>query len=124
LAAHRGLATCETDRMNLQTSSPGIAVLCLVLAACSQAESRNAATAEDNVIGILQCDDYLAKVNTCIHDKVPADKRAALAAEAHQMFTTWKEAANNPQHRATLPQACGITLEVAKDDLARYGCAL
>lgn len=110
--------------MNLTISSSGIALLCLVLAACSQAESHNAATAADNVIGILQCDDYLAKVNTCIHDKVPADQRAALVAEAHQMFTTWKEAAADPQHRATLPQACSITHDVAKEDLARYGCAL
>jgi hypothetical protein len=102
----------------------GIALLCLGLAACSQAESRNATTAADNVIGILQCDEYLAKVNTCINDTVPADKRAALAAEAHQMFTTWKEAAADPQNRATLPQACGITHEVAKEEMARYGCQL
>jgi len=102
----------------------GTALLCLGLAACSQAESRNATTAADNVIGILQCDEYLSRVNACIHDKVPADKRAALAAEAHQMFTTWKEAAADPEHRATLPQACGITHEVAKEELTRYGCQL
>lgn len=110
--------------MNLPISSPGIALLCLALAACSQAESRNATTAADAVIGIVQCDDYLARVNTCIHDKVPAEKRAALAAEAHQLFATWKEAAADPQHRSTLPQACSITHEVAKDELARYGCSL
>jgi hypothetical protein len=110
--------------MKPQPTTFGIALLCLGLAACSQAESRNATTAADSVIGILQCDEYLARVNTCINDTVPADKRAALAAEAHQMFTTWKEAAANPQHRATLPQACGITHEVAKEEMARYGCAL
>ena len=110
--------------MNRQLPIFGTALLCLALAACSQAESRNATTAGDSVIGILQCDDYLAKVNTCIQQKVPADRRAALTAEAHQMFTTWKEAAADPQQRATLPQACGITHEVAKEDLARYGCAL
>lgn len=101
-----------------------IALLCLGLAACSQAESRDATTPADSVIGILQCDEYLARVNTCINDTVPADKRAALAAEAHQMFTTWKEAAVDPQNRATLPQACGITHEVAKEEMAQYGCAL
>jgi hypothetical protein len=40
------------------------------------------------------------------------------------MFTTWKEAAANPEHRATLPQACSITHEVAKEELSRYGCSL
>lgn len=108
--------------MKIQTSS--VAMLCLVLAACSQAESKDVASAADNVIGIVQCDDYLASVNACIHDKAPAGKRAALAAEAHQMFTTWKEAAADPQHRATLPQACSITHDVAKDEFAQYGCKL
>ena len=110
--------------MKLLLTSFGTALLCLGLAACSQAESRNATTAADNVVDILQCDDYLAKVNACIHERVPVNQRAALAAEAHQMFTTWKEAAANPEHRATLPQACSITHEVAKEELARYGCAL
>jgi hypothetical protein len=108
--------------MNIQ--SLATALLCLVLAACSQAESRDANSPEDGIIGIVQCDDYLARVNTCIQDKVPADQRAALTAEAHRMFTTWKEAAVDPQHRTTLPQACRITHDVAKEELARYGCAL
>lgn len=96
----------------------------LLLSACSQAESHNASTPEDSVIGVLQCDDYLAQVNSCIHDQVPENRRAALTAEAHQMFTTWKEAAADPEHRATLPQACSITHEVAKEELSRYGCRL
>jgi len=100
------------------------ALTSLALAACSQAESHDASAPEDSVIGVLQCDDYLAKVNSCIHDKVPADRRVALTAEAHQMFTTWKEAAANPEHRATLPQACSITHDVAKEELSRYGCSL
>jgi hypothetical protein len=99
-------------------------LLCLAVAACSQAESRGSGSPEDSVIGVVQCDAYLAKVNTCIQDTVPADQRAALTAEAHRMFTTWKEAAADPQQRTTLPQACGITHEVAKEELARYGCAL
>jgi hypothetical protein len=110
--------------MNIQPSFLAVVLLCLVLAACSQAESKDASSPADSVIGILQCDDYLASVNTCIQDKVPADKRAALTAEAHQMFTTWKEAAADPQHRTTLPQACSITHDVAKDEFAQYGCAL
>lgn len=110
--------------MNLPAFSPGVALLCLAVAACSPAESRNATTTSDHAIGILQCDDYLTRVNTCIQGNVPAGERAALTAETRQMFTTWKEAAADPQQRATLPQACSITHEVAREDLARYGCAL
>jgi hypothetical protein len=110
--------------MKIQTLHPLVALLCLVVAACSPAESKDASSPADSVIGIIQCDDYLARVNTCIREKVPADKRAALTAEAHQMFTTWKEAAADPQHRSTLPQACGITHEVAREEFTKYGCAL
>lgn len=109
--------------MNTSVPSLAIASLCLAIAACSQAESRNASSPEDSVIGIIQCDDHLAKVNACI-GKMPAEQSATLAAEARQMFATWKEAAANPEHRATLPQACGITHEMAKEELARYGCQL
>lgn len=101
-----------------------ISLPCLLLAACLQAESRNASRPEDSVIGIVQCDDYFAKINTCIQDNVPAGKRAALTAEARQVFNTWKEAGAKPEHRATLPQACAITHEVARDEFAQYGCAL
>jgi len=113
---------CFEPTMKLPIALVAAALCSLLLAACSQAESHSAP--EDNVIGVLQCDDYLAKVNSCIHDKVPANRRAVLTAEAHQMFTTWKEAAANPEHRATLPQACSITHDVAKEELSRYGCSL
>jgi len=120
---------CFEPNMKLPNSRVAVALSGLVLsslalAACSQAESHNASAPEDSVIGVLQCDDHLAQVNRCIHDKVPANRRAALTAEAHQMFTTWKEAAADPEHRATLPQACSITHEVAKEELSRYGCRL
>ena len=110
--------------MKLPIALVAIALCSQLLAACSQAESHNASAPEDSVIGVLQCDDYLTKVNSCILDKVPTNQRAALTAEAHQMFTTWKEAAANPEHRATLPQACSITHDVAKEELSRYGCSL
>jgi hypothetical protein len=110
--------------MNFPSSCSGIALLCMAVTACSQAESHNASTTADAVIGILQCDDYLAKVATCIQEKVPAGQRARLTIEAHEMFAIWKEAAADPQHRTTLPQACAITHDVAREELAGFGCAL
>lgn len=100
------------------------AALGLATIACAPAESRNASSAADSVIGIVQCDDYLSRVDACLRDHVPAGERAAMAAEAHQMFATWKDAAADPLQRHTLPQACTITHDVARDDLARFGCRL
>jgi hypothetical protein len=40
------------------------------------------------------------------------------------LFATWKEAAANPQQRTTLPQACTITHDVAREELAQFGCSM
>lgn len=109
--------------MNASHRLPLAAVLLCLATACAPAESRNASSPADSTIGILQCDDYLATVSACI-DKVPAEKREALSAEARQLFATWKEAAADPMHRTTLPQACTITRDVAREELAPLGCSL
>lgn len=100
-----------------------ICTSCLTAVACAPAESRNANTADDQVIGIVQCDDYLAKVAACIRT-VPHQRRETLTAETRQMFATWKEAAADPRQRTTLPQACSVTHEVAKEELAVFGCSM
>lgn len=102
-----------------------LAIASVVMAAgCAPAESSIANAADDNVIGIIQCDEYLTKVSACVRDKAPADQRDALNAETRQLFVTWKEAADHPQHRATLPQACAVNLELAKEEFAPFGCSM
>ena len=97
---------------------------CLLAVACAPAESKNANDSADNALGISQGDDSLPKVTACINDKVPEARRAALHAEARQTFTTWKEAALQTESRATLPQACTIAQEQAKEEYAGFGCAM
>ena len=65
-------------------NSPSVAVVlaCLALAACSRAESRDASRPVDNVIGIVQCDDYLARV------------RAAAQALAQQRYILEEDVKN------------------------------
>lgn len=97
------------------------ASLCLLAGACSQAQS--SANPLVDRIGILQCDEYLTKVTACIDQHVPASGRAALADETRQLFATWQAAANDPRQRSTLPQACAVNLDVAREQMAEYGCS-
>lgn len=101
--------------------SPVAALLCLATAACAPAESRNANSLADEKIGIVQCDQYLSKISACIH-QAPAGKRDALTAQARETFSIWKEAAANPLHRDTLPQACTVTTDLAREELSPLGC--
>lgn len=100
-----------------------LAFLATLTAGCAPAESRNANALADSVIGVVQCDQYLAQVNACL-GTLPAARRATLSAEARATFLTWKEAAAHPQHRQALPQACTITHELAREELAPLGCRL
>ena len=100
---------------------PVAALLCLATAACAPAESRNANSLVDEKIGILQCDQYLAKISACIH-QAPAGQREALTTQARETFAVWKEAAANPLHRDTLPQACTVTTDLAREELSPLGC--
>lgn len=97
------------------------ALLCLAIASCAPAQSHNANAIDDSVIGVVQCDEYLAKVSACI-GRLPQQQRAALTTQARETFAIWKEAAANPQHRTTLPQACTVTQDLAREELAPLGC--
>ena len=98
------------------------AAACLLLAACSSANGSGGKI--EDAIGVVQCDDYLAKVAACINEKVPEAQRMQLRTNVSAEYATWKEALANPTHRAALPQACTIAEEQAKDEYARYGCAM
>ncbi|GAB3388535.1 hypothetical protein [Lysobacter fragariae] len=102
-----------------------VATLCIATTACSPAESKNSNEDGANLIGIVQCDDYLSKVHACIKGgTLPDVKRALLIDETRELFSTWKADAANPEHRTTLPQACTITADVAREELAPLGCTL
>ncbi|MFL6210212.1 MAG: hypothetical protein ACJ74W_15255 [Pyrinomonadaceae bacterium] len=82
----------------------------------------NAAPAGDKT-GVEECDDYLAKYETCLNDKVPAAARAAMKTSFDQTREAWRKAAATPQGKTTLAQACKTAREAAKTSMAAYGCS-
>ena len=76
----------------------------------------------DDKIGIAECDDYVAKYEACLTDKVPAASRGAFDSSIKQMRQSWKQAAANPQAKAALAGGCKQAHEASKQSMAAYSC--
>ncbi|HEX8129845.1 MAG TPA: hypothetical protein VF527_12145 [Pyrinomonadaceae bacterium] len=73
-------------------------------------------------IGVPECDDYLAKYETCVSSKVPETARAQHEATLAQTRKSWRDLAANPQTKATLAQACKQATESARQSMKSMGC--
>jgi curli biogenesis system outer membrane secretion channel CsgG len=114
-------------------------ILCVaILIGCMKTETGNSNTAADNSnkagtsttgttasgdkIGIPECDDYIAKYETCVRGKVPEAARAALESSLKTTRDNWKKAAENAQSRGSLAAACKQASEMAATSMKAYGC--
>ena len=119
-------------------------VLCVLCAAiligCSKTETGNSNMATNNSnkgtsttttsttapagekIGVPECDDYLAKYETCLRSKVPEGMRAQLESALKTSRESWKKAAANPQAKGTLAAACKQASDAAAASMKTYGC--
>ena len=115
-------------------------ILCAaILIGCSKTETGNSNTAADNSnkagtstsgtttssgdkIGVAECDDYVAKYESCLRDKVPAAARAQMENSFKQARDAWKKAAETPQGKASLAAACKQASDAAAAGMKAYGC--
>jgi hypothetical protein len=74
-------------------------------------------------IGIAECDDYVAKYQRCIADKVPSDHKKIFEDALARTHTSWKMLASNPGARPGLPQACMLARQAAQTTLKQYACS-
>ena|ERR1041385_5823786 len=73
-------------------------------------------------IGIPECDDFLAKYESCVSGKVPEQARAAYQTGLKQWRDSWKQLAANPQTKGSLAAACKQAKEQTEASLKSYGC--
>lgn len=67
------------------------------------------------VTGVAACDDYLAKVETCLSKpNVPEAAKQAYRQSLEQNRTAWKQAASTPQGKASLESSCKMAMDSAK----------
>ena len=79
------------------------------------------ATAGDK-IGIAECDDFIAKYESCVSSKVPEVARAQYQNAVKQWKESWKKLAENPQTKGTLAAACKQAAEQQAAALKSFGC--
>ena len=113
-------------------------ILCAaILIGCSKTEMSNSNSMADNSnksmassgttasgdkIGIPECDDYIAKYESCVRGKVPEAARAQLENSLKMARDNWKKASENAQSRGTLAAACKQASDAAAASMKAYGC--
>ena len=86
------------------------------------ANSDKEVAANNDKIGVPECDDYLEKYEACIFGKVPEAARSAMKSSFEQTRKTWKDLAANPQTKASLASVCKQSKDAAKQAMAAYKC--
>ena len=88
------------------------------------ATSSNGATAASagDKIGVPECDDYIAKYESCVRAKVPEAMRGQLESSLKTARDNWKRAAENTATRGTLAAACKQATDAAAASMKAYGC--
>ncbi len=87
------------------------------------AENNTNSTAPNaDLVGVPECDDYIAKYEACLKGKVPEAARGALESSIAQMRQSWKQVAANPQARTALAGGCKQARETSKQSMAAYSC--
>lgn len=87
-------------------------------------EATKPAAATGDSIGVPECDEYIAKYEKCIGDKVPEMARGAMKEAFDKTRASWKELAANEATKGALGDACKQAMEASKSALAAYGCEM
>ena len=73
-------------------------------------------------IGVPECDDFIAKYETCVTAHVPEAARAQYKTSIEQWRSSWHKLAANPQTKTTLAAACKTAAEQARTSMKTYNC--
>ncbi|HEX5703845.1 MAG TPA: hypothetical protein VFX97_11640 [Pyrinomonadaceae bacterium] len=115
------LMACTTTETNTNTNSNTASSSTDKPAATTTPATTTASTSGTS-IGVPECDDFLAKYDSCTN-KVPEMVRAQYENAGKQMRDQWKRLADNPQTKASLAAACKQAVEQQAAAWKMYGCA-
>jgi hypothetical protein len=85
-------------------------------------QSAVATPAHADKIGVPECDDYLAKVEACVSNKVPEAQRTQFKLTIETSRKGWQQAAATAQGKATLPAICKQAIEQARTAYKSFNC--
>lgn len=89
----------------------------------STTSTTSTAASSGDQIGVPECDDYIAKYESCLRGKVPEMARAQLESSLKTARENWKKAAENTATRGTLAAACKQASDAAAASMKAYGCS-
>jgi|SRR5687767_11861144 len=113
------LIGCSTTETNRNTNT---ATVTTDKPATTSTPAASTASSSGASIGVPECDDFLAKYDSCTN-KVPEMVRAQYENAGKQMRDQWKRLADNPQTKASLAAACKQAVEQQAAAWKMYGCA-
>lgn len=103
-----------------------ISISCaLLLAACGKSASdttNSVSTSSGEKIGIPECDDYLAKVEACISNKMPEKEREHKMKELEGLRKMILDMAGRDRNKAATAAICKQAIEVSRENYKKYGC--
>ncbi|HEY6046520.1 MAG TPA: hypothetical protein VIU65_07955 [Pyrinomonadaceae bacterium] len=73
-------------------------------------------------IGVPECDDFIAKYESCVSSKVPEMARAQYKSAVDQWRASWKKMADNPATKGSLAAACKQAADQQTAALKSFGC--
>lgn len=82
-----------------------------------------AAAAAPGEIGVAECDDYLRKWDACLATQVTGEAREQVKVALDATREAWKRAIATPETKAGLATACREATELARMQVAAYGCS-
>ena len=75
-----------------------------------------------HVIGIPECDLFLERYTHCVETKAPREVRDQIRAAIAATVEGWKNAAETPSGRQSLPTACKVALDAVEKATKDWGC--
>ena len=96
------------------------------LANCGGAktETTNTASTSADSVGVAECDEYIKKYEACL-TKIAKDAPQAqpgMKTAFESQRKAFKDAAANPQAKASLASSCKQAIETAKQSTSAYKC--
>jgi len=88
----------------------------------TSASGTSTTASSDNKIGVPECDDFIAKYESCVSNKVPEMARAQYKTAIDQWRASWKKLADNPQTKGSLAAACKQAADQQTAALKSFGC--
>lgn len=90
--------------------------------ATSTTPATGTATSTGDNIGVPECDDFIAKYDACVSNKVPEMVRTQYKDAIARWRSDWRRMAQDPNTRGQLAAACKQAAEQQSAALKSFGC--